>query len=333
MNEVTTQRRSPVQQFKSDLKALRDAGELDMLPSNVGFDAFRNAAVVAITDNPSILQCKRESVFKAVRRLAAAGLVPDGREAAIVPFKGEAQAMPMVAGLIKTARNSGEIVSIWADVVYTGEQFEAWVEDGERKFSHHYDPMERKGDFRGAYAVAKLKDGTIEVEPMDREQIEKRRRASANQRGDQPTGVWAQWYDEMAKKTVIRALCKRLPISSEDMRRMYVEHEDTQPIRDVTPEPEAPRKNLAQQIKERAEEPRSVEGEVLPPEEAEKPERTEGIDLSSIDPEAAFPGAEEFDEGVRAYKDGVAYDDCPHQDIEAATNWCGGWKQAERAAS
>lgn len=327
MNEVvkTEQRRTPVQQFKADLKSLRDAGELDMLPSNVGYEAFRNAAVVAITDNPAILQCKRESVFKAVRRLAAAGLVPDGREAAIVPFKGEAQAMPMVAGLIKTARNSGEIVSIWADVVYDTEELQVWVEDGERKFRHNYDPMTRSGKIVGAYAVAKLKDGTIEFEPMGLEEIDKRRRASANQKGDQPTGVWGQWFSEMAKKTVIRALCKRLPISSEDMRRMYVEHEDTQMIRDVTPEPEAPRKNLAQQIAEQQE---PQDGEVLPPEDA-----GDKADVSAIDPDQAFPGSDQFDEGVKAFQSGVAYADCPYaDDMEKATDWCGGWKQAEKAS-
>ena len=51
---------------------------------------------------------------------------------------------------------------------------------------------------------------------MSLEEVEKRRIASANQRDPQkPTGIWEKWYDEMAKKTVIRNLCKRLPMSSE----------------------------------------------------------------------------------------------------------------------
>ncbi|CAN0586771.1 unnamed protein product, partial [Ectocarpus sp. 12 AP-2014] len=187
---VQQERQNRVKQFKQTLAKLKERGEMDMLPSSVSFDAFRNAAVVAVTDNPGILDCGADSVFKAVRRLAAAGLVPDGREAAIVPFKGQAQAMPMVAGLIKTARNSGEIVSIWADVVYEGEDLRVWIEDGERKFDHGYNPLKRGGEIVGAYAVAKLKDGTIEFEPMDREQIERRRRASANQKGPNPTGIW-----------------------------------------------------------------------------------------------------------------------------------------------
>lgn len=310
---------APIVQFKSDLARLKDAGELDMLPSNVSFEAFRNAAVVAITDNPAILQCGRESVFKAIRRLAAAGLVPDGREAAIVPFKGQAQAMPMVAGLIKVARNSAEITSIWSDVVYDGEDFTMWVEDGERRFKHDYNPMQRSGTIRGAYAVAKLKDGTVEVEPMGRDEIEKRRKASANQRGDEATGIWRDWYGEMAKKTVIRALCKRLPMSSEDMRRIMVEDESNV-LRDVTPQPEAPRKNLAQRLAE----PEVVTGEIMPPE----PHWTEGVAW-----DGAFPGSDEFQAGVDAFGEGKPATDCPYDaDMDKAIDWLGGWHGAKGAA-
>lgn len=138
MNEVAQRQQNPVVTFKQNLQRLIDAKEL-ALPSNVSIDAFRNAAIVAVQDNPSILSCSPDSVFKAIRRLAGAGLVPDGREAAIVPFKGQAQAMPMVGGLRKIARNSGEIASLWDEVVYQGERLKVWVEDGEKRFAHTQD--------------------------------------------------------------------------------------------------------------------------------------------------------------------------------------------------
>lgn len=335
MNEVVA--KPPIVQFKSDLARLKDAGELDMLPDNVSFEAFRNAAVVAITDNPAILQCSRESVFKSIRRLAAAGLVPDGREAAIVPFKGQAQAMPMVYGLIKVARNSGEISSIWAEVVRGEETFTIAMTDGERHFDHKYDPLNRSGDVKGAYAVAKLKDGTIEVEAMGRDDIEKRRKASANQREPNPSGIWGQWYDEMAKKTVIRALVKRLPMSSEDMRRVMVEHDETV-IRDVTP-PERP--NLAQQIQRSAEKIAEMAPEKRPEPEvgSDAPEGQENEDaavsafLRRISEQGA-PGSAAWDKGVAAFEEGHPITDCPYdpnEDKEAAADWCGGYIGAERA--
>lgn len=322
-NQLTVQqeRQQRVLRFKQNLAKLKDKGEMDMLPSSVSFDAFRNAAVVAVTDNPAILECAPESVFKAVRRLAAAGLVPDGREAAIVPFKGAAQAMPMVAGLIKTARNSGEITSIWADVVYENEELRVWIEDGERKFDHTYNPLSRGGSIVGAFAVAKLKDGTIEFEPMDRTQIERRRRASSNQKGPSPTGVWADWYDEMAKKTVIRALTKRLPVSSDDMRRIMVEQDEVAPLRDVTPEREAPRQNLASRLKD--EEPTPVTGEIM---NDDDPHWTATISLDD-----AFSGSEDFAVGAEAFASGIPATDCPHEgNEEKAADWLGGWHEAQK---
>jgi recombination protein RecT len=322
MTDLTTQDQKPkppLVQFKADLARLKDAGELDMLPANVSFEAFRNAAVVAITDNPSILSCNRESVFKAIRRLAAAGLVPDGREAAIVPFQGNAQAMPMVYGLIKVARNSGEIASIWAEVVTGDETFTISMIDGERKFEHTYDPLKRTGDVMGAYAVAKLKDGTIEIEAMGRDDIEKRRMASANQKGPQPTGIWQKWYSEMAKKTVIRALVKRLPMSSEDQRRVMIEDEDNsvQLQRDVTPKDEGPRVNLAQRILQ--EEPEPITGEILPPEDEA--------------PDNGMPGSAAWDEGMKAFASGAAVGSCPYdQSTQEAADWLGGFVGARRAS-
>uniref|UniRef100_UPI00195373C4 recombinase RecT n=1 Tax=Klebsiella aerogenes TaxID=548 RepID=UPI00195373C4 len=46
------------------------------------------------------------------------GLLPDGREGAIVEFSGKAQWMPMIGGLRKKVRNSGEIATWEAHVVY-----------------------------------------------------------------------------------------------------------------------------------------------------------------------------------------------------------------------
>lgn len=318
---------APIIQFKHDLARLKDAGELDMLPANVSFDAFRNAAVVAITDNPSILSCSKESLFKSIRRLAAAGLVPDGREAAIVPFKGEAQAMPMVFGLIKVARNSGEIASIWAEVVRGDEAFRISMVNGERKFEHDYDPMARKGEVKGAYAVAKLKDGTIEVEAMGRDDIEKRRRSSATQKGDTPSGIWGQWYEEMAKKTVIRALVKRLPMSSEDMRRVMVEHEDTTP-RDVTPKPMG--QNLAQRLSQSApESQQALTGEVMPDDAGP----AQPAHWTDADPGTGFPGNDAWTEGAKAFQTGNEARTCPYdQGSEDAADWLGGWHGAKGAA-
>ena len=341
MNELATQQRHPLVEFKQQLDGIHKAGEL-ALPDTVPFKNFKNAAVVALTDNPDLVRCDRGSLFKALRMLAATGLVPDGREAAVVAYGGKAQALPMVTGIIKVARNSGKIVSLWADVVYEGETLEVWVEDGERKWSHvkedgsKIDAMTRGGEIRGAYAVAKLADGTVEFQPMSKQEIEKRRRASSNQRGDNPTGVWASWYSEMALKTVIRNLAKRLPMSAEDLDRIMREDEANEVrIRDVTPQDEtaAPRRMSVAQRLQAKDEPQQ---EVLPPESAQEPANDDDVPMMDgevMDLSGAFPGAPEWDEGVKAFQAGKHWTECPYDTADdAGLHWMGGWKGACDAA-
>ncbi len=231
---MSTEVGRPIDKFKRLIESKRgDVKEL--LPAHIAVEKFYAAATTAAVMNPHILACEPSSVLTSLMKCAADGLVPDGREAALVPYAGKAQYLPMVFGVIKQMRNSSEVASVWSNVVYEGEELRVWVEDGSQKFDHTYDPLRRGGEIVGAYAVAKLKDGTIEFEPMGRDQIEKRRKASANQKGPAPTGVWAQWYEEMARKTVIKALAKRLPISSDDLRRVQMIDEQ-----EISGEPEEP---------------------------------------------------------------------------------------------
>lgn len=329
MSEVATTQKPqhPVVAFKQNLKRLIDAKEL-ALPSNVTPEAFKNAAIVAVQDNPAILQCKPESVMKSIRTIAAAGLVPDGREAAIVPFGKEAQAMPMVFGLIKSARRSGDVSDIRAHIVYQAELDQGlfdYVVGDEEKLEHKPILFGEKGAAVAAYAIAKLKDGTIVREFMSKDEIEKVRRSSPQQKGsNEPKGIWALWEPEMWKKTVIRRLCKRLDLSAEDLRHIMVEQDQVQ-LKDVTPEKDE-HKTLSQRLQEEpAKDEAPIEGEILEP---EKPHWTDEINTSE-----AFPGDDSFTEGAKAYQDGADRKDCPYRNNDpAAPHWLGGWDEAKKAA-
>lgn len=257
MNDLAPRPQNAVVWFKSLLSTMLDQRDIP-LPSNVSPDAFRNAAVVAVSDNPKILSCDEASIFKAIRRLASAGLVPDGREAALVPFKTKingsfvdvCQAMPMVFGLIKSARRSGTVKDIRAHIVYQREVDEGrftYVVGDEESLEHKPILFGDRGPAVGAYAIATLIDGMLVREFMAAEDIDKVRRAGASQKifergkaprvSDEPRGIWADWSEEMWKKTVIRRLCKRLDLSAEDMRHIMSEP-DQEPMRDVTPKGE-----------------------------------------------------------------------------------------------
>jgi recombination protein RecT len=318
MNEVTTQKpQSPLAEFKGTLRKMIESNDLG-LPSNVKPEAFRNAAIVTVQDNPGILRCSPETVFKSIRRLAAAGLVPDGNEAALVPFKSDCTAIPMVAGLIKMARRSGDVRDIRAHTVYQREvdegRFEYVIGDEER-LDHKPILFGEKGDAVGYYAIAKLKDGTIVRTFMDRIEVERIRKGAASQRGNaKPQGIWEKHYDQMAQKTVIRRLVKRLDLSAEDMRHIAMD-DDQQSPRDITPpEPEKDRKTLAQRLAEEEAPAEPIDGEILEPQDQDP--------IKNADPDH---NTLEYAEGRTAGGKGTPLTECPYeQGTEEWMNWAAG---------
>lgn len=179
------------------------------LPAHIPVEKFHRVAVTAISSNPDLLNVDRTSLFGALMKAAQDGLLPDGREGAIVPFKGKASWMPMVAGIMKKVRNSGEIVDWNAHAVYENDEFDFLLGDDQRIY--HKPTMSEPGQVIGAYSIVKLKDGTISRDFMPRWRIEKAREQGMAKNSLQ----WTAFYDEGAIKTVIKHHAKRLPQSTD----------------------------------------------------------------------------------------------------------------------
>jgi recombination protein RecT len=161
----------------------------------------------------------RQSIYESLLKCAADGLLPDGREAALVKFNtkdgdrwvNKAQYMPMVAGIMKKARNSGEIAAIFAQVVYANDTFKvSLVTDGVPVV--HEPTMGSRGDVVGAYALCRFKDGSwSQPEIMDVDQINAIRKRSKTAE----KGPWQTDWAEMARKTVIKRAAKYWPSSTD----------------------------------------------------------------------------------------------------------------------
>ncbi len=193
------------------------------LPAHVTPEKFVRVTMTAINSNPDLRQADRASLFGSVTRLAQDGLLPDGRESALVIFNTKdrnsggwvkkVQAMPMVAGLLKMMRQSGEVAWVDAQIVRANDAFQYRPGIDEMPV---FEPnwFGDRGDIIGAYAIAKLKSGEIvPPEIMNREQIDKVRNVSRSK----DKGPWVDWYDQMALKTVLRRYLKRLPTSTDLM--------------------------------------------------------------------------------------------------------------------
>lgn len=209
------------------------------LPRGMRPERMARIVLTTITQTPKLLDCNPQTLIRCVLQAAALGLEPDGLlgQAYLIPFENrkkgtiECQLIPGYKGLLKLSRNSGEIASIEAAVVRKGDVFQ--YSKGTDSFLKHVpaEPVTVEKDgvavpaegwapgvVTHVYAVARLKDGTRQFEVMATWEVNEIRdnsqgyKTALRFKSDSP---WISHYPEMAKKTVLRRLCKMLPASVE----------------------------------------------------------------------------------------------------------------------
>ena len=177
-----------------------------------------NLALVAASKNPKLLQCEQKSILRCMMESSSLGIMPFSalNLAYIIPyFNGktktlEAQFMLSYRGIVEICRRSDKINSIEAHVVFEKDHFECNL--GTYKTLKH-SPFfgGDRGEIIAAYAVATHSNGDKQFDIMSRHEIEKTRSKSKSPN----SGPWVEFFEEMAKKTVVKRLCKYLPISDE----------------------------------------------------------------------------------------------------------------------
>jgi recombination protein RecT len=193
-----------------------------VLPAHIPVERFARVVMTAIQNNPQLLQAPRKELFNACMKAAQDGLLPDGREGALVlRKKGNSFSItwqPMIAGVRKKARNSGEISTWDAHVVFENDHFQFQLGDAPQ-INHSYDLKEDRGEPVGAYSVCVLKDGTKSYEVMSASEINAIRDRSdgwkAFKSGYIKSTPWSTDWAEMARKTVAKRHSKVLPMSTD----------------------------------------------------------------------------------------------------------------------
>lgn len=196
------------------------------LPAHVPFDRFERVVKTAVQVNPDLLGADQKSLFLACQRAAADGLLPDGREGALVLYGRRVQWMPMIAGILKLVRNSDQLAAINAHIIYEGETYSIRLGMGEAVEHERNFAAVDGGKAIAVYGVARLKNGESVLEVMTWGQVMKIRSRSRAK----DSGPWVTDTEEMARKTVLRRLSKKLPLSSDkdgDVRlRSAIEADD-----------------------------------------------------------------------------------------------------------
>jgi len=184
------------------------------LPAHIPLERFERVVMTAVQNNMDlIIKCSRASLFNACVKAAQDGLLPDGREGAIVPYGSEAQWLPMIFGIRKKVRNSGEIIDWDVHLVYENDQFEHELGDG--AFIRHKRAMGPRGELVGGYSICHLKDGGVSREIMSIAEIEAVRKQSSRAKSDKSPWNIPAFFGEMCRKTIARRHSKNLPMSSD----------------------------------------------------------------------------------------------------------------------
>lgn len=183
------------------------------LPNGGKPDRIIQSAVFQITSNPALANCTAKSVIGCVLNSSLLGVNPALKQCFFIPYGDQATFQLSYTGLIALARRSGMVLDVYAQVVRKKDRFEV-THGTDRKIVHVPDLSDTSEDFTAVYAVVKYSNGGTEFTVMTADQVEKRRMKSKAQRGE-ATGVWAEWKEEMWKKTALRALLKTAPLSDE----------------------------------------------------------------------------------------------------------------------
>jgi recombination protein RecT len=234
---------APIEVLRGQLEA-RGPEYGRALPAGIKPERFQRIALTAVTLNPKLLQCSRGSLLTQIMKCAQDGLVPDGREAAIIPFKTKdgmvAQYIAMVAGVRKLVLQSPEVSVFEQRVVYAKERFV--VRFGDKPGIQHKPVLKgERGEVVAAYSVATMANGFKSFEVMTLAEIEKVREVSRSK----DKGPWVDWFEEMCRKTVAKRHAKMLPLSSE---RFLPSHEDSDLPQIEEDEPSQPRLTRLEQM-------------------------------------------------------------------------------------
>jgi recombination protein RecT len=222
-------------QLKAQL-GLMKSSLAEVLPKHLTPERITKVVLSATQRTPALLDCTMTSICESVMQGAELGLEIGGLlgEAYLVPFQKKwqengrwqselrAQCIIGYQGLLKLARQSGEVASIVARVVRESEMGRVKLNLATNEVDHPFSfanvlPPD-KDPLVGVYAFAVLASGEHVLEPMTKAQVDLIRARS--KAGASASSPWTTDYEAMALKTVIRRICKMLPKSAEKASKL-----------------------------------------------------------------------------------------------------------------
>src|SRR5271167_2152425 len=218
------------------------------LPAGMTPDRFYYGLITCVQKNPNLLNCTPGSVLLAAYEAAELGvnLSPTLQLGYLIPYANAAQFFLSYRGMIQKAYETGAVKAFFAEVVYENDRFERFF--APQRTVVHQPATDDRGEKVGVYALVEFHDGHIDFEYLTSQQVD----AHKNRSRQKNSMMWIEFEDEAWKKTAIRVLAKRLPLSNAGMERL-AEVLGAEQDRELDVSPAAPveQKKGAAKIRER----------------------------------------------------------------------------------
>lgn len=225
MTDLTTSnaKTALVEQLRKSFAMMQ--GEFEkVLPPYIPAERFVRVVMTSVQKNPALLDANRQSLYQAAMFAAQDGLLPDGAECALVPRKGVVEYTKMYRGLLKLLWQSGQVGSVQTEIIHANDKHD--VEFGDQaRISHKPAFPGDRGEPIAAYAIIHLKNGFVHRELATVDEIKKAQAMSGAGAG-QSTPAWRNWWDQQARKFVLKRAVKLLPLSAEDRERLSDRDDD-----------------------------------------------------------------------------------------------------------
>lgn len=195
------------------------------LPADFNITRFVQNSLALLNGNETLQEFAKHygsaQIKAGLMRGAYLGLDALNAEMYLVPYKNVLQFMPSYKGMVKMAQKyaTRPIKTIYAKCVREGDTFEEVIDHGEPSINFRALPF-NDGNIIGVFAVCQYQDGGMVYEVMSKADVEKCRKSAKAKNSP----AWGAFWSEMAKKTVLRRLCKSLSI---DMDAKAVEAMDS----------------------------------------------------------------------------------------------------------
>lgn len=229
-------------------------------PRDFNGTRFLQNCIAVLADTKEIEKCKPMSIVRTMIKGAYLGLDFFRRECYAIPYGDQLTLMVDYKGEIKLAKKYGKNISdIYAKIVQEGDILEIGVQSG-RQVLNFTPKAFNDGKIIGVFAVVVFNDGTSKYETMsvkDVEDVRQKYSKAAN------SPAWIKSWGEMAKKTVLRRLCKLIDLDfdNQEQQKAYEEGGDA----DLGHKPSPVVEKVDDPFKKAEEAPKYTDAEIVEP--------------------------------------------------------------------